>query len=363
MKTMNNMTTSTTSPEGKRMLTNFKGASRLTRLSALAATVMVAASCSLLPATDLDRVQPNYTSKDIFQGEWYARALVVDKQYTNAWMFEGLEGNLERIRWEITRDSLRAYRSYEGVPGEEAEDIGEQTLVAEFAIESHFDIRRAYNPTNGVETNVIEENTFDRPWWERDYIRLNWSQNTAPYMPLFGIELADLFNNQGGATINRSNADADPTEPFRVRVSNDYIETTVDVIMQPDIYSCWDLGVELYASELTLTEVSLEGAAATEAGGGLYLSTGSQATGEGCSFTGCAPEDLYVEGVGGFSAADAFSCDGEGCRGAAARAAADYVGRHVDAPPPARLRQWRSPGSRRGPSRHRGPGAQRRARG
>jgi hypothetical protein len=73
-------------------------------------------------------------------------------------------------------------------------------------------------------------------------------------------------------------------------------------------------GVELYASELTLTEVSLEGAAATEAGGGLYLSTGSQATGEGCSFTGCAPEDLYVEGVGGFSAADAFSCDGEGCR-------------------------------------------------
>ncbi len=248
MKTMNNMTTSTTSPEGKRMLTNFKGASRLTRLSALAATVMVAASCSLLPATDLDRVQPNYTSKDIFQGEWYARALVVDKQYTNAWMFEGLEGNLERIRWEITRDSLRAYRSYEGVPGEEAEDIGEQTLVAEFAIESHFDIRRAYNPTNGVETNVIEENTVDRPWWERDYIRVNWSQNTAPYMPLFGIELADLFNNQGGATINRSNADADPTEPFRVRVSNDYIETTVDVIMQPDIYSCWDLGVELYAS-------------------------------------------------------------------------------------------------------------------
>jgi hypothetical protein len=244
MKTNSTMPTSITSPQGTKLMHT----KHLTRLSALAATVMVAASCSLLPATDIDRVQPNYTSKDIFQGEWYSRALVVDKQYTNAWMFTGLEGNLERIRWEITRDSLRAFRSYEQVPGEEAEDIGEQTLVAEFAIESHFDIRRGYNPTNGVETNVIEENTVDRPWWERDYMRVNWSQNIAPYMPLFGIDLTDMVNNQSGAVINRSNALADPTEPFRVRVSNDYIETTVDVIMQPDVNTCWGLGVELYAS-------------------------------------------------------------------------------------------------------------------
>ena len=47
---------------------------------------------------------------------------------------------------------------------------------AMFRIQSHFDIRRAYNPPTGEELNVVEENTIDRPWYEREYMRVDWSQ-------------------------------------------------------------------------------------------------------------------------------------------------------------------------------------------
>jgi hypothetical protein len=36
---------------------------------------------------------------------------------------------------------------------------------------------REYNALTGEETNVISENTMDRPWYERDFIRVNWSRN------------------------------------------------------------------------------------------------------------------------------------------------------------------------------------------
>ncbi|HEX3851278.1 MAG TPA: hypothetical protein VHW01_09960, partial [Polyangiaceae bacterium] len=40
-----------------------------------------------------------------------------------------------------------------------------------------FDIKRSYNPTTGEELNIIEENTTDSPWYERQYMRVDWSQN------------------------------------------------------------------------------------------------------------------------------------------------------------------------------------------
>src|SRR5262249_41080382 len=50
-------------------------------------------------------------------------------------------------------------------------------IVAAYKISSHFDIRRGYNPTTGEENNIIEENTSDRPWNEREYFRVDWSTN------------------------------------------------------------------------------------------------------------------------------------------------------------------------------------------
>ena len=48
-----------------------------------------------------------------------------------------------------------------------------------FAIYSHFDVKREYNAGTGEQTNVIAENTTDRPWEERQYMRVDWSTNHA----------------------------------------------------------------------------------------------------------------------------------------------------------------------------------------
>ena len=220
---------------------------------ALAAMLVGAAGCGFTPAVDINRVQPNYTAKTLFTGEWYAQGTVVEKQLPHSLVFEGLQGPLERIEWEITEDYLLAFRSYERVPGAESDDPGEQTVVAIFPILKHFDIRRQYNVTNGVENNVIEENTVDRPWWERDYIRVDWSHNDAagadpaifgPYAPYYS--LASYLHSYAPQVANR-NSNSDPTNPWRVRVSPTYIETTIDAIMEPDANACYALGAEIYS--------------------------------------------------------------------------------------------------------------------
>ena len=59
------------------------------------------------------------------------------------------------------------------------------TIVAAYKIESHFDIRRSYNPTTGEQLNIIEENTSDRPWYDRQFMRVDWS-SPAQQVARFG---------------------------------------------------------------------------------------------------------------------------------------------------------------------------------
>jgi hypothetical protein len=122
---------------------------------------------------------------------------------------------IERIRWEVTETQLLARRSYQESPGADnrglprRELIGHDakgnsvyrgddpttvtekippgtwefpgkadgTIIAAYKIEKHFDIRRAYNPQTGEEQNIIEENDTDRPWDQRQYMRIDWSSN------------------------------------------------------------------------------------------------------------------------------------------------------------------------------------------
>ena len=59
-------------------------------LAALAALGLSLAACG--EAEDINRVQPNYTKKDLFSGEWYARSVVVDKTFTNPFITIGNSG-------------------------------------------------------------------------------------------------------------------------------------------------------------------------------------------------------------------------------------------------------------------------------
>lgn len=170
----------------------------------LIAALALLAGCA--PAT-VDTVQPNAVQKDTFEGEWYWRRTVAEVPYGTATTFTGAQTELERVRWKVEEDYLLGYRSYEGVDAADAPTgVGVEDgayygapLLA-YRIDKHFDIRRRYDPSTGEESNVIEENT-ERPWYERDFMRVDWSTNAAEAGWNFaGVELKvlDFATNDPG---------------------------------------------------------------------------------------------------------------------------------------------------------------------
>jgi hypothetical protein len=151
----------------------------------------------------VNQVGVNVVEKAIFQGSWYMSRTVVDVDYEAAGMgtFPGDIASdaamdftaLPRIRWVIDEKTLFAYRDYELVQGgdgtskagEAAQQQQERmkqyaSPVAAYNIEKHFDIKRAYNASTGEERNVVTENDEDRPWFERQFMRVDWSKNLLP---------------------------------------------------------------------------------------------------------------------------------------------------------------------------------------
>ena len=149
-------------------------------------------------------VQANVVDKDVFEGIWYYRACVIRTDDESGDMaFPGdcsadwinFAGGVAvpRIRWMIDRDFLYAMRAYEYVAGANVENaplFGEPVLA--FKILSHFDIRRDYNPTTGEEVNVLVENDYDQHWSQRQFMRVDWSENLIVTMDLFTAALYDL---------------------------------------------------------------------------------------------------------------------------------------------------------------------------
>lgn len=166
---------------------------RLFRSSLLAATTMVMVACQ--QPTVVDRTQPNYTKKsELLDGVWYMQQSIVDSAKTpNGAATVGFGGKMEKIRFEIQEDMLVAYRAYEIVPGADPRvDREKSTLgkvvfqdgrpykgnpVFAYKISSHFDRQRQYNASTGEQSNVLMEDTQDRPWYERDYMRVEWAAN------------------------------------------------------------------------------------------------------------------------------------------------------------------------------------------
>ncbi len=140
----------------------------------------------------INRVQANALAKKFFVGEltdpaddpeFYMRVTVVDAPMGagNDGLFTASDSQpTTRIRWEITEHLLLARLTYELVDhtdGKGARRTPDGQVVAAYDIQSHFDIRRDYNESTGEESNVIVENDADRPWYQRDYFRVDWSKN------------------------------------------------------------------------------------------------------------------------------------------------------------------------------------------
>jgi hypothetical protein len=148
-------------------------------VAALAALAAAFTGCANDQDT-VNRVQPNALAKSALEGEWYMRSTVIDTQ-VDAPVFVGNQLGFERIVFEIQEKLLLVKRDHTLVRHIEDEAVTDSniktSIVAAYPIDSHFDIRREYNASTGEETNVITENDVDRPWYEREYMRVDWSQN------------------------------------------------------------------------------------------------------------------------------------------------------------------------------------------
>lgn len=170
--------------------------------------VIVAAGCP--GVGDIDRTQPNKLRKSALAGEWYTLQTVVDVPYTTSFTFIGEQTErAERITWDIQETYLIAYRSYDLVDGtDNAANVdgfeADKAAIAVFPIVSHFDIQREYNSATGEQTNVIVENSSDKPWYAREFIRVDWSQNLAPN---FNFLVGNVAQVPGAHYVQ------DPTDP------------------------------------------------------------------------------------------------------------------------------------------------------
>lgn len=221
-------------------------------LSALmtAAAVVAGVGCSHRNE-DINRVVDPYWPKSYFNAEddWYMRSTVVDAPPEHGWLSiaDGDWLMLEKIRWEITQDSLIGWRTYSAAPGSEnedlpgAEEIYRGQMVARFPITDHFDIRRGFNTLSGEQSNEIVENR-DRLWYDREFIRVNWAANMVNttkghmrFLPWYGF-----FIGSGERTIFMQGVEQ-PGNPRRWRFELDeagrpeYFEITTRNEVEPDL--------------------------------------------------------------------------------------------------------------------------------
>ncbi len=189
---------------------------RMTRTLLLGAVTLCAFAPGFGCAEERDpisHVQPNALPKTFFLGadlkspqddpSFYARTTIVDVGFgaTQQDLFVGNPSQLSIIKWEIAEDQLIGRLAYEQVESTDGKGVkpslaGKNSGQAIFAfkIESHFDIRRDYNPQTGEENNVVVENSNDRPWYEREYIRVDFSKNLINDAYHFDV-LSDLGLN------------------------------------------------------------------------------------------------------------------------------------------------------------------------
>jgi Met-zincin len=204
---------------------------------------------------DIDRTQPDKVDKSIFINpdgsarSFYYRKTTTGVPPTSAYAYEGTMGQMLKVRFAIQEKYLLGYRAYDYAPGSEGTfTSGQNNQDAPFlmfAITSQFDVKREYNPATGEQTNVISENTTDRPWNERQYMRIDWSQNLAdpttpdsmsidPTNPFFPAQTIA----QGFSIGEGDQAVVNPNQPI---ITDDYVDFTTVEVRTPDYNACMQL--------------------------------------------------------------------------------------------------------------------------
>ena len=215
---------------------------------------------------EINRVQPDLIKKSDLAGEWYSLGTVTRAPFASHYVFPGLQGALERGVWEVEKDNLVFYRTYEAVEGADSQGVRsdidtpfldkdgkpvtyDKTLtdgtvkratryvyraapIKKYVITGHYDVRRQYNPMTGEESNVVSEDAGEKFWYQRDYMRINFGANSAS-------NFADLaFGEALPPTMTMYEGDEAP-EDLKFRIENDgkYMDFVVrGLVLAPQEY-------------------------------------------------------------------------------------------------------------------------------
>lgn len=210
----------------------------------------------------INKVQPNALAKSFFVGdiadpndnpEFWAQGTVIDVGYGAAQdgLFTSTYAQpVSRIKWQLTEDLLigrLAYERIEGSDGKEGLGNGNPTLEGQIAyiypIQSHFDIRRDYNPTTGEESNVVVENTADRPWDQREFVRVDWSRNLNT--DAYDYDTLSLIGIYGGVSyepISYYVNDPEHADAPEFSVEDGYFDVTNKALATPGVVDLSHLG-------------------------------------------------------------------------------------------------------------------------
>ena len=206
----------------------------------------------------IDRTQPNALEKRFFVGEdflladddpeFWAQATLIDVGYgaSQDGLFTSTYAQpVIRIKWVIQEDYLIGRLTYERIDGSDGKGVGPTStdgqLAYAYKILSHFDVRRSYNPLTGEELNVLEENTTDRPWYQRQYIRVDWAKNEVES----GYELDTLsqIGVFGGVEYeNLAYYVNDPQDPNAPRFEDGYFDINQKAFAKPQMIDLAALG-------------------------------------------------------------------------------------------------------------------------
>lgn len=208
----------------------------------------------------INRVQPNALPKSFFVGEdflgtdddpeFWTQATLIDVGYGGSQdgLFTSTYAQpVGRIKFTIQEEYLIARLTYERIEGSDHKGMGPKSndgiVVAAFKILSHFDIKREYSSTTGEEYNVIAENTTDRPWYEREYMRVDFSKNLNT--DNYDFDTLSMVGIYGGIEYEALAYEVkDPSDPnySHFDLENGYFDVTNKAFAKPQMIDLSYLG-------------------------------------------------------------------------------------------------------------------------
>ncbi|MEB2312757.1 MAG: hypothetical protein OZ921_10725 [Sorangiineae bacterium] len=204
----------------------------------------------------INQVQADALDKHFFVGksisddadnpEFYWRNYVIGGTTSQSLVGTGSWSGIDRVKWEVTENTLIARKAYQIAKGADPYGVPEKVngvVVAAYRITSHFDIKRAYNPQTGEELNVVTENMSDRPWYQREYMRVDWSTNLVESPMWFDMFYGNIFGHIGVTPVSYYVNDPKSDEAPHFEVKDGYFDITNKFYVSPDTTQMW--GIEI----------------------------------------------------------------------------------------------------------------------